>query len=298
MQSNIPIEHDLIDYNDVISEIFSISFILMMITVNIRLRSESSNSTMVFSGLCCLLVGHCHDLLDEFVLISAQWISMILENLANNLGVVIISIAIFRWSSHYKNQLAILQRQKIELTKASHTDSLSKLYNRRFLHSEFIDQIKNAYEPEQKLSLIMIDLDRFKEINDTYGHLEGDKLIMHMAQIIRDEIRACDYAFRYGGEEFLIVLDADMSTARHVAERIRKTYQESEYYISDERVNKSTSIGIVEYSPRHNFENALDIADKALYQAKNKGRNQVIIADGSKTKVYSGSPVSSNPVTS
>ena len=122
----------------------------------------------------------------------------------------------------------------------------------------------------------MIDLDRFKEINDNYGHLEGDKLIIHMADIIRCEIRDKDYAFRYGGEEFLVILDGGMDVAERVAERIRARYESSHYEIDGREIVKSTSVGVVEYQPRDSFDVAIDLADKALYQAKNAGRNQVI----------------------
>lgn len=279
LQSNVALPTQTINYYDVVSEIFSISFILIMLTINIRLTSDSSISLMVYSGLCCLLVGHAHDLMDEFVFIDPPWINLMFENVANNLGIVIVTIAIFRWSARYKKQLQALQKQKVELTKASNTDSLSTLYNRRFLHTEFIEQIKCSYTPTKQLSLIMVDLDRFKQVNDTYGHLEGDKLIVHMASIIKAEIRDNDYAFRYGGEEFLIILNGSIEKARKVAERIRVSYADSDYQIDGVKLIKSTSIGIVEYQPKDNFELAVDIADKALYQAKNTGRNRVICAE-------------------
>lgn len=285
LQSNEAISSHHINYYDVISEVFSISFILMMLTVNIRLRSDSSNSAMIYMGLCSLLIGHTHDLLDEFVNIQPLWISLFLENVANNVGIVVVTIAVFKWSSRYKKQLIALQKQKVELTKASNTDSLSKLYNRRFLHSEFVNQVKCSYPSSKRLSLIMIDLDRFKEINDNYGHLEGDKLIVHMADIIRGEIRENDYAFRYGGEEFLVILDGQIDIAAKVAERIRIKYAESCYEINGVNIEKSTSVGVVEYQPKDNFDAAVDKADKALYEAKHSGRNQVICSEGANVPV-------------
>lgn len=279
LQSNTALPSESVDYYDVISEVFSITFILIMLTVNIRLTAESTVSTMMYTGLCCLLVGHCHDLMDEFVSISPLWISLVFENVAKNLGIVIVTIAIFRWSSRYKNQLQVLQKQQVALTKASNTDSLSTLYNRRFLHSEFIEKIQCHYTPDQHLSLIMVDLDHFKQVNDTFGHLEGDKLIMHIADIIKTEIRDNDFAFRYGGEEFLIVLDSNINKAKEVAENIRIKYADSNYQIDGVALQKSTSIGVVDYQPKDSFELAVDIADKALYRAKNTGRNQVICAD-------------------
>ncbi|MCY7293952.1 GGDEF domain-containing protein [Alteromonas sp. a30] len=285
LQNNVSLETSSINYNDVVSETFSISFVLMMLIINIRLRSASSNSLGLFIGLCCLLIGHTHDLLDEFIDIQPTWISLVLENITNNLGVIIVTIAILKWSNRYKKQLRSLQRQKVELTKVSNTDSLSKLYNRHFLNTEFITQIKYQLSPIQKLSLVMIDLDRFKEVNDNYGHLEGDKLIVHMANVIRAEIREGDYAFRYGGEEFLVVLNAEMEIANRVAERIRYRYQHSRYEINGKQIQKSTSIGVVEYQPKDKFDVAVDLADKALYQAKKLGRNQVVC-----TSIYASPP--------
>ena len=279
LQSNVTFPADAINYYDVVSEIFSIAFIMMMLTVNIRLTSDSSVSIMIYGSLCCLLVGHCHDLMDEFVNISPPWISFIFENVAKNLGIVIVTIAIFRWSSRYKKQFQVLQKQQVALTKASNTDSLSTLYNRRFLYSEFIDQIQCRYDPNKRLSLIMVDLDHFKQVNDKYGHLEGDKLIIHIADIIKAAIRQNDFAFRYGGEEFLIILDSDINAAKNIAERIRGNYADSDYEINGVELEKSTSIGIVEYQPKDNFELAVDTADKALYRAKNSGRNRVVCGD-------------------
>ena len=192
---------------------------------------------------------------------------------------MIVTIAVFRWSSRYKKQLQVLQKQQVALTKASNTDSLSTLYNRRFLHSEFIDQIQCRYTPNQHLSLIMVDLDYFKQVNDTFGHLEGDKLIVHIADIIKTEIRDNDFAFRYGGEEFLIILDSDINRAKEVAENIRIKYADSDYQIDGVPLQKSTSIGVVDYQPKDSFELAVDTADKALYRAKNSGRNRVVCGD-------------------
>lgn len=263
-----------IDYYDVVSEVFAIAFVLLLLGVNLRFESESSESKLMFLGLCLMLIGHCHDLMDEFVFIRPDWLSLILENVCNNLGIVIIAIAVFKWSGRYQEQLELLKKQKKILTAASNTDPLTKLYNRRFLNNEFIQKILKGEDLETTTSLILMDLDNFKSVNDTYGHTTGDRLIVHLAEIIRTEIRDDDYAFRYGGEEFLIVLRGNTEVALRVAERIRTEYQTSTFLVdNDEVLSKSTSIGFYQLEPKVTFEQGLEIADRALYKAKSMGRN-------------------------
>ncbi|MCC2607312.1 GGDEF domain-containing protein [Planctobacterium marinum] len=265
----------VINYYDVVSEIFSISFVLLLLGVNLRLESETRESKMLFVGFCFMLVGDAHDLMDEFVNIRPDWIALLLENVATNVGIVLVAVAIFHWSGRYKEQLQLLNRQKEILIDASNTDPLTKLYNRRFLNNEFIQNMLGS-QAQNPRTLLLLDLDRFKSVNDNYGHGTGDKLIVLIANVIKREIRQQDYAFRYGGEEFLVVLNCHHEVAHKVAERIRAQFQEAEFDVADGTLHKTVSIGLYEIPQNSSFEAALDIADKALYQAKNRGRNCVV----------------------
>lgn len=280
-----------IDYYDVVSELFSIAFVILLLGVNLRFESDSAESKLMFLGFCLMLVGHGHDLIDEFISIQPDWLSLIFENVCNNLGIVIIAVAVSKWSGRYQKQLQLLKKQKLILTAASNTDPLTRLYNRRFLNNEFIQNTAYFGEYRPTTSLLLIDLDEFKRVNDTYGHAIGDKLIMHLADVIRSEIRDDDYAFRYGGEEFLVVIQASANIAMKVAERIRTEYQTSEFNVDNVPLEKSASIGLYELETGVSFEQGLDVADKALYQAKESGRNSTIRGRFTQNPTPAGSAV-------
>jgi len=125
----------------------------------------------------------------------------------------------------------------------------------------------------------MVDIDFFKKVNDTYGHLVGDKAIVLTTSLIKDSLRDGDIVIRYGGEEFLIILHgADSEDAFTVCERIRHKVQDSVLKEGDQQINLSVSIGIAAYpeQPVAKEMELIDMADQALYHAKNNGRNRVI----------------------
>ncbi|WP_016954970.1 GGDEF domain-containing protein [Catenovulum agarivorans] len=266
---------------DIFSEVFNLIFLLGMLAFNISLAKksyETSESKWFFVGLLLLLCGHTHDLLDEFISIQPLIISFVFENAANNLGVIVLTYALFKWSIRYKSQIKTLQEQKVILTSVSNKDPMTQLYNRRFLNDGFKKQLDEVDFSQQNLTLVMIDLDKFKSFNDSYGHLHGDKLIQHAAKIISEQIREQDFAFRYGGEEFLVVIEGDHGTAKKVATRILNTYRNSPFSVNDERIEKTLSIGIKQLGCKLSFEESLNDADEALYAAKQTGRNCVIVA--------------------
>lgn len=267
---------------DIFSEIFNLIFLLGMLAFNLNLAKksyETAESKWFFVGLLLLLCGHTHDLLDEFISIQPLVISFVLENAANNLGVLVLAYALFKWSIRYKSQIKTLQEQKVILTSVSNKDPMTQLYNRRFLNDGFKKQLDEVDFDVQNLTLVMIDLDKFKSFNDTYGHLHGDKLIQHSAKIISEEIREQDFAFRYGGEEFLVVIDGDHHTAQRVASRILNTYRNSPFKVNGEHINKTLSIGIKQLGCKLTFEESLNDADCALYSAKEAGRNCIVVAN-------------------
>ncbi|WLE95953.1 MAG: diguanylate cyclase [Candidatus Electrothrix communis] len=157
-------------------------------------------------------------------------------------------------------------------------DALTGLYNRKVLEEKLTDNIKSTQRQGDEISLLMFDLDHFKQINDNYGHLEGDKVLRCMADILRKSIRKTDYAARYGGEEFTVVLPkTPLNQAVDMAERMRTSISRQDIASENgDRMNVTVSIGaacLTEHmqSPQHLI---LD-ADTALYAAKKGGRNQV-----------------------
>lgn len=148
-------------------------------------------------------------------------------------------------------------------------DSLTGLANRRFLQVQMEKSFEAAKRYGEKLSVVMLDIDHFKRYNDTYGHVEGDRLLVRIADILLREIRSADHAFRYGGEEFLCMLPkTDLTMACEAAERLRRAV-ESE-------VGVTISLGVASYRETMADKDVLvNMADEALYRAKRKGRNRV-----------------------
>jgi diguanylate cyclase (GGDEF)-like protein len=169
-----------------------------------------------------------------------------------------------------------------ELREQALRDSLTGLYNRRYLNDALDRELVRAKRDRSPLSLLMIDVDHFKKVNDTHGHHVGDKILAQLATLLTTHARGSDIVCRYGGEEFLVLMPGTGEDfARSRAEEIR---QKSELLIGqmEERVVHVTlSIGIAVY-PAHgeNWEEVVRKADNALYQSKHEGRNRVTVWDG------------------
>lgn len=162
------------------------------------------------------------------------------------------------------------------------TDQLTGLYNRRYLASHLTAMFERAKWTGQPLSLMVLDLDHFKSINDTHGHDAGDKVLQEFADLIRNSVRAIDLACRFGGEEFLIAMpDTDKKFATVVAERLREELARRRVVVNGGRdeLNATVSIGIASTEDGPDDDNSqllMKRADEALYVAKAGGRNRVI----------------------
>ena len=164
------------------------------------------------------------------------------------------------------------------LRDANLRDAMTGLNNRRFLE-EFVDtMVTNVQRKQGKLSILMLDLDYFKMVNDTYGHDAGDTVLKTLAKTLRQSVRASDMVIRYGGEEFLIILnDSDGETAMTIAETIRERVEALKIQIGSTMLQKTISIGVAEFpKDSETFWQAVKFADVALYRAKETGRNRVI----------------------
>jgi len=172
----------------------------------------------------------------------------------------------------------ITDRKKLEikLLKLSNYDSLTNLYNRRVFEEKLALEIIRANRYKHSLSLCMLDIDYFKNVNDSYGHQKGDEVLMEVSKLIKSTLRDIDFCGRYGGEEFVIVLpETSSSEAKEFAERLRSKIS-NEVFILDnkEKFNITISAGISEISEKSNsLESLIKLADLAMYHAKNSGRN-------------------------
>lgn len=164
------------------------------------------------------------------------------------------------------------------------TDGLTQLRIHRYFQQRLSEEIIRAKKFNHPLSLIMSDIDHFKKFNDTYGHQQGDIVLIETAKIFRLNVRDVDIAARYGGEEFAMILpEADVKEAVRIAEKLRKKIEEHKYPSKQGKLKVTISLGVATY-PDHAKEKDLLIkaADKALYKAKESGRNRVETANGKK----------------
>lgn len=166
-----------------------------------------------------------------------------------------------------------------KLEMVSRVDGLTQLFNRSHWQSRLAEEFSRAGRYQNPMSLIMFDLDHFKSINDTHGHLGGDAVLVQVSGIIKDALRDSDIAGRYGGEEFGIILpNTNAAGAKVVAERLRSTIESTPVPFEKVQIPVTASLGIAEFDPTVADDEALIAnADAALYQAKESGRNRVII---------------------
>ncbi|WP_238121079.1 MULTISPECIES: GGDEF domain-containing protein [unclassified Xanthobacter] len=159
-------------------------------------------------------------------------------------------------------------------------DPLTQALNRRFLPTILGREISLADQGDLPLTVVMVDVDHFKQVNDRWGHSTGDLVLQQVAGVIMDTVRFNDFVFRYGGEEFLIVLvETPAEEAAIVAERLRAQMEERKLRLADGSfVQVTASIGIAAYKGHPDYARLIEAADRALYRAKTDGRNRVVIA--------------------
>lgn len=173
--------------------------------------------------------------------------------------------------SNYKNSLSLAV-----------TDGLTGIYNRRYMDTHLENVMEECLEVPKSMGLMILDIDHFKEVNDTYGHDVGDQIIKQFANRIMEGIRPADMAVRYGGEEFVVIMPGtDIEHSQAVAERIRINMEKNPFEVStpDGKLIKTCSIGVTSLN-RAGGDTAKTVvkrADEALYEAKNSGRNKVVV---------------------
>ena len=174
----------------------------------------------------------------------------------------------------------VLRMLKNKLTDLSNSDPLTGIFNRRYFMTTVAAQMQRIDRTESESFIVMLDLDHFKSVNDKYGHQVGDIVIQETAKWVTDILRPYDIFARYGGEEFIIFLsDIDKKSALHVTERIRAAIEETEIKEKGQAFHVTASLGVAAAAPVNNLNEAIALADGALYKAKQDGRNRVYFAE-------------------
>lgn len=181
----------------------------------------------------------------------------------------------------YLREIApVLEAKRLmeHLRESSLRDAMTGLYNRRFLEEYTTTLVATSQRRQSPFSVLMLDLDYFKQVNDTFGHEAGDKVLKTLAETLVKSVRTSDMVIRYGGEEFLIVLlDTGADVAMNVAEKIRAKVEETKVSLPGTMLQKTISIGVSEFpTDTDTFWQVVKFADVALYEAKSHGRNRVI----------------------
>lgn len=210
---------------------------------------------------------------------NGRWLFFTAAPLRNGLGELVGAIETLQDVSDRRRAEEALRESEERYRCLSQTDSLTGLYNARFLHERLPGELERATRYGRPLSLLILDCDNFKAINDRYGHLEGDKVLQNLAQVIRQCLRRSDSAYRYGGEEFVVLLpEADSHAAMALAERLRGLFAAQETLTAHgEAICCTVSIGVARHLPSDTENSLMRRADEASYRAKGRGKNCVVL---------------------
>ncbi len=223
------------------------------------------NTVMVISAFLVLFFLLDYEKKDLLITISLVFLGIILIN--------------YFVTKVIQDRMDKLIRHSFEKVEAQlYFDELTSVYNRKTGLNRLREELIRAKRTGKPLSIAILDIDDFKKINDTYGHLVGDRVLNYVATQIKTSLRACDIVARYGGEEFLIILpDTDEINALAALERVRKQISKKPLKVGNERLFVTASIGLTEIELIEDPFEAINQADLALYQAKRDGKDKVEI---------------------
>lgn len=267
------IEHSGEELVTTVSNVALYPFFIFFVLIGFSIYIQILFLTVAFSFV---VLSENHGVLDE--LIQNVYFQISVQSSVSALLIMLV----FSWSYYHRYNL------QLALEKSSQTDPLTGVANRRHFDNQLKSETTRSARSSVECALILLDIDHFKRINDTFGHPTGDRVICALADLCVNQSRATDLVARLGGEEFAIILpDTNITDAKNLAERIRK-HVEDVYVTSDagEIVKWTISLGISALPVNKRSANTIEIvmemfihqADSALYEAKNKGRNQTVLS--------------------
>lgn len=252
--------------------IFAGAFYIFIIAVYTLYKGNRSARFFIF-GTLSGIVGAIITVFSVLDYLPYNYINYKASDFAMYLDVLLLSLAI-------ADRMKMIHREKDIAEHNANTDSLTGLLNLRSYFDISRSEYKRITRSSIPFAVVMIDIDKFKDVNDTYGHSAGDKALKLIADILLDSIREYDYAFRRGGDEFLVFLpETTQDMAHSLAQRIRKRIEETEISIDNKKkISITCSFGISEFKAQDSsLEEVVKRADKALYDAKNTKRNSVFL---------------------
>ena len=174
----------------------------------------------------------------------------------------------------------MLKERLLNERKMAMLDPLTGVHNRMAYDERIVDELERFERYKTPFVLSVWDLDRFKRINDDYGHQAGDRVLQALAEILGNSVRRVDFVARYGGEEFIVIIpNTSIAGAMNLAEKIRRQVEKMRFHHNGRQVDVTISCGLAEARSGDSVENLFKRADDALYQAKKSGRNRCIAAD-------------------
>lgn len=236
-----------------------------------RLRQDADTSTIPV----VMIMSHAPSEADLVKLLEAG----VMDHIVKPLSGALLCAKVRAVSERSKIQRELKSKLRVAIEYSAH-DALTGLYNRRYFERRLREESAHARRHKRPFSLVIVDIDHFKLVNDTYGHEDGDRVLKHVAELIASSLREDDIACRYGGEEFVLLLRATPGpAARVVANRLRSAFQGKGIHLGEKAEERHITFsgGVAAADERNNFncEGIVDRADKALYRAKRAGRNRV-----------------------